>query len=84
MLSPAPPGHNIETYNKHSPREHSYYHPASLQTDTATEYIALAQMSPSFTPKLLNIIICFLYKRSVSSSLDSVMISHFTAPGALK
>lgn len=74
MLSPAPPGHNIETDNKHSPGQHDITVPPVCRL-TSLQRTASVETSPKFYPKVSGYwYLVFIKKkkkrRPVSSSVD--------------
>lgn len=88
MLSPAPPGHNIETDNKHSPRQHGITVPPVCRL-TSLQRTASVQTSPKFYPKVSGYwYLVFIKKKKKEGQclqvLISFIISHFPAPEALK
>lgn len=77
MLSPTPPGHNIEKHNTHSPREHGITIPPLLRL-TSLWRTASIETSPKLHPQVSEYwYLLFIKKkkkkkkrRSVSSSVD--------------
>ena len=51
MLSPAPPGHSIETDNKHSPRQHGITVPPACRL-TSPQRTASVETSSRIYPKV--------------------------------
>ena len=91
MLSPTPPGHNIEKHNTHSPREHGITIPPLLRL-TSLWRTASIETSPKLHPQVSEYWYLLFIKKKKKKKEEgqylqvsiSFIVSHFPAPGVVK